>query len=298
MKQLNKNFFDIHADDYSLSDCSDNDIITLCKNEKLNSISILPNLDIFESSVKKFLEAKKGFYQDVKTYIHLNVLEGKSICSFGDLPDLVDYEGYFKISWFNLFIWNYIPPIRQKIKEQLTKEITAQINKCIQSKIVNKDALRITSNHHVHMIPVFFEALEDSINQNNFKVEYIRNTYDPLLIYIFSKEGLKYFSLKNFIKCHILNIYSKKVSRYILRNRLKDSYVMGIYLNGKMEESISTFIPDFEDYAAEDNRICEILFHPGLMYNTELTKEFKKIGFNNFHLSSNRKVEFNTCNRL
>ena len=56
---MNKNYFDVHADDYALSECSDNDILTLCKYEKLNSISILPNMQIFDQSVKKFLEEKK-----------------------------------------------------------------------------------------------------------------------------------------------------------------------------------------------------------------------------------------------
>lgn len=255
-------------------------------------------MQIFDQSVKKFLEEKKGFYQEVKTCIHLNLLEGKSVLPFGELPDLADYEGYFKITFAQLVLWNYTPYIRQKIKEQLTKEITAQINKCINAKIVNPEALRITSSHHVHMIPLVQEALEDSITQNNFKVEYIRNTHDPLWFYLFSSAGLKHFSFRNFIKCHMLNIYSRKFTHVILRNRLKDSYVLGIYLEGKMNESISEYITDFEDFAADENKICEILFHPGLMYQTELTKEFKKIRFNNFHLSSQRKVEFNTCNRL
>jgi predicted glycoside hydrolase/deacetylase ChbG (UPF0249 family) len=295
---LNKNYIDIHADDYGLSENSDNDIITLCQNEKLDSISIIPNLDIFESSIKKFLEAKKGFYQKVKVSVHLNFMEGKALSSVAELPDLVDYDGYFTVTWGNLFLWNYNPLKRDKIKQQLKTEITAQINKCISAKIIDKNAIRIDSHQHPHMIPLFFEALTEAVKENNFNVEYIRNTCDPLSFYLFERGCFKHLSIANVIKCFILNFYSKKISHWLRVNNLKDSYLCGVFYSGLMDDRILPVLPTFEDEAAEENKICEILFHPGLMYKTELTKEFKKIGFNDFHLSSNRKVEFNTCNRL
>ena len=295
---MNKNYIDIHADDYALSENSDNDIITLCQNEKLDSISIIPNLKIFDSSVKKYLEAKKGFYQKVKVSVHLNFLEGKALSSVVELPDLVDYDGYFTASWGNLFLWNYNPLKRENIKQELKTEIKAQINKCINSKIIDKNAIRLDSHHHTHMIPLVFEAMTEAIKENNFTVEYIRNTCDPLSFYLFEKGCFKHLSFANVIKCFILNHYSKKISRWLNLNSLKDSYVCGVFYSGLMDERILPVLPTFEDEAAEKNKICEVLFNPGLMYKTELTKEFKKIRFNDFHLSTSRKVEFNTCNRL
>lgn len=298
MKQLNKNLFDIHADDYALSESSDKDIINLCKNAKLNSISIIPNLDIFDSSVKKFLDSKPAFKHDIKISVHLNIMEGKSVAPIEALPNLVDKEGFFTVSWGKLFLWNYLPLVRRKIKKQLTKEITAQINACIDAKIMDPQGIRIDSHQHPHMIPLFFDALTDSIKENHYKIEYIRNTCDPIRFYLSNKNGLKSISLSNIIKCLILNFYSHKVSRYIKRSKLKDSYLFGVFFSGKMDERVASFIPVFEKKSETKNRICELLFHPGLMLETELTQEFTKTGFNEFHLSSNRKIEYNTCNSL
>lgn len=295
---MNRDCFDVHADDYALSESSDNDIVALCKNGKLCSISIIPNLRIFDSSVKKFLEAKDNGCENVKVSVHLNFMEGKCCAPVSELPSLVDGDGYFTVSWGKLFMWNYIPFLRKKIKNQLTTEITAQIKKCIDARIVDESALRIDSHQHPHMIPLFFEALADSIRENKFKVEYIRNTCDPIYFYLSKKGGLKGLSVANVVKCLILNFYSHRVSRYLRKNNLVNSYLCGVYFSGKMDERIHSIIPVFEKKALAKKRVTELLFHPGLMLENELTDEFKKDGFNEFHLSSNRKIEFDTCNSL
>ena len=53
--------FDFHADDYGLSEHSDNDIINLCITGKLNSISIMPNMCRFENSVQLYQNKKRNF---------------------------------------------------------------------------------------------------------------------------------------------------------------------------------------------------------------------------------------------
>jgi len=294
---LNSQSFDIHADDYALSESSDNDIIELCKRGKLNSISVIPNLRIFDSSVQKFLDTKKEC-QSIKVSVHLNFMEGKCCSHASELPSLVDSDGYFTVSWGKLFLWNYIPILRRKIKRQLSAEITAQISKCVAAGIVDAGAIRIDSHQHPHMIPLVFEALANSIHQNDFKVEYIRNTCDPIHFYLGKKDGMKDLSISNVIKCLILNFYSGKVSRYLRKNNLENSYLCGVYFSGKMDERIRSVMPVFEAKSTAKKRRTELLFHPGLMQKNELTDEFRKTGFNEFHLSSNRKLEFNTCNSL
>ena len=65
-----------------------------------------------------------------------------------------------------------------------------------------------------------------------------------------------------------------------------------------MDDRIIPFIPVFEKKSENTNHICELLFHPGHMLEAELTQEFTKTGFIEFHLSSNRKIEYSTCNSL
>lgn len=294
MKKLN-NILDIHADDYALSPKSDDDIIELCKLGKLNSISIIPNLIVFNSSVEKFLAAKKDFNNEIKVSVHLNVMEGKCCYSNpNEISHLVNSEGYFTTSWGKLFIANYIPFFRKIIKNELKKELNAQIECCIKSKIINPDLIRIDSHQHPHMIPIFYNAIFEVINEKKYSVDYIRNTCDPISFYKKNKTD----SFSNIIKCIILNHYSKRLSIKLKKIILPDSYLCGVYFSGKMDNRIIKSIPVFLKKAEEKNRIVELLFHPGLMLKDELNDDFTKEGFNNFHLSKNRHIEYETVMKI
>lgn len=179
---------DIHADDYALSYNSDNDILELCSGGYLNSISIIPNLDCFHQSAERLLKLQKTLGSCVLLSVHLNFMEGRCCADKTSLPDLVDSDGFFTVSWGKFFLWNYIPSIRKKIKQQLKIEILAQITKCIECGLFCKASLRIDSHQHTHMIPVVFEALKEAVvelENNNCKIEYIRNTQDPVRFYCF-----------------------------------------------------------------------------------------------------------------
>ena len=218
---------DIHADDFALSENSDKDILQLCKEGKLDSISIIPNLECFETAVAKFLSAQEESDKKILVSVHLNFMEGKCCAEKSLLPDLIDSEGFFTASWGKLFIWNYIPFIRKKIKIQLKTEILAQIKKCIAANVIDKNAIRIDSHQHPHMIPVVFDALKEAVlelENDGCKIEYIRNTQDPILLY----GGKDIFSM-NTIKCLILNFYSQKVKKYLVSKKLPVNYLCGVY---------------------------------------------------------------------
>lgn len=291
-KKLTNCIIDIHADDYALSDNSDTDIINLCLNGKLDSISIIPNLNIFYESVKKFIDSADTFPKNVKVSVHLNFMEGKSVLKKEDVPNLVDKNGFFNVSWGKLILWNYNPFLRKKIKEELKVEITAQIKKCIESGIINENFIRIDSHQHPHMIPIFFEALCNSISENNFSISYIRNSQDPIVPYITTKNA--HPGLINLIKCFILNFYSIKVRHYLKTHKLPIQILGGVAFSGLMNNRVFLVINKLIGKCRK-NETLEILFHPGTMYNKELTEEFTKIGFNEFHLSSNRETEYKTC---
>ena len=99
---------DIHADDFALSENSDKDILQLCREETLDSISIIPNLECFETAVANFLSIQEKSDKKILVSVHLNFMEGKCCAEKSLLPDLVDSEGFFTAYWGKLFIWNYI----------------------------------------------------------------------------------------------------------------------------------------------------------------------------------------------
>ena len=227
---------DIHADDFALSEKSDRDILQLCAERKLDSISIIPNLECFETAVAKFLSVQEESDKKILVSVHLNFMEGKCCAEKTLLPDLIDSEGFFTASWGKLFIWNYIPFIRKKIKIQLKTEILAQIKKCIAANVIDKNAIRIDSHQHPHMIPVVFDALKEAVlelENDGCKIEYIRNTQDPILLY----GGKDIFSM-NTIKCLILNFYSQKVKKYLVSKKLPVNYLCGVYFSGKMDSRL------------------------------------------------------------
>ena len=287
---------DIHADDFALSEKSDRDILQLCAERKLDSISIIPNLECFETAVAKFLSVQEESDKKILVSVHLNFMEGKCCAEKSLLPDLVDSEGFFTASWGKLFIWNYIPFMRKKIKIQLKTEILAQIKKCIAANVIDKNAIRIDSHQHPHMIPVVFDALKEAVlelENDGCKIEYIRNTQDQILLY----GGKDIFSM-NTIKCLILNFYSQKVKKYLVSKKLPVNYLCGVYFSGKMDSRLKKILPKFIKKAETQERNIELLFHPGTMLRSELTSEFKKEGFNEFHLSENRKTEYNTLKEI
>ena len=186
--------------------------------------------------------------------------------------------------------------MRKKIKIQLKTEILAQIKKCIAANVIDKNEIRIDSHQHPHMIPVVFDALKEAVlelENDGCKIEYIRNTQDPILLY----GGKDIFSM-NTIKCLILNFYSQKVKKYLVSKKLPVNYLCGVYFSGKMDSRLKKVLPNFIKKADKQDWNIELLFHPGTMLRSELTSEFKKEGFNEFHLSENRKIEYNTLKEL
>lgn len=286
------NEIDFHADDYALSEHSDNDILSLCKEGKLDSISVMVNMRRAPEAVKLLLDEAK-FPSPVLVSIHLNLMEGCPCANHEEVKDLVDDNGFFKVSWLQLVLWSYNPVKRNRIRKQLATEINAQIEKAIALGIADPKHLRLDSHQHPHMIPIVFDALEDAIKQHNYGVDYIRNSEDPIRFYL-RHPGL-YRTLRpiNLVKCMILNHYARHVRHGLQKMRIPATYLCGVCFSGHMDtERIRVMIPDFLKAGGEHHRPVEFLFHPGTMLKDEQTEEFTKPGFNEFHFSEGRRIEY------
>lgn len=293
--------FDFHADDFGISQNSCNDIISLAENKIINSLSILPNMNTFSYAVD-LLKNNRPIFESIKITVHLNFMEGHCCANPDSIPDLVDEKGYFKISWGKLFIYNYIPFLRNKIKLQLKTEIIAQTQKCIDAGLYNNKLLRFDGHQHTHMIPLVFEALimaVEHFENNGIKTEYIRNTEDPIRPYYKANDIKNTFAKINIIKCLILNFYSIKIKSKLKKMNLPVNYLCGVFFSGNMDfERLSKILPYYIIKPKKQNRIIEILFHPGSVLKDEITEEFVKPDFNVFHLSEGRKIEYQALNKF
>ncbi|MBR5017109.1 MAG: ChbG/HpnK family deacetylase [Spirochaetia bacterium] len=295
---MDKSLFNFHADDYAVSLSASQDINTLGTRGAIDSISILPNMGAFESSVSLM----KALPPAVKRGVHLNFMEGKSCLPASQIPDLVDGDGCFKVSWGTLLLANFNPLKRKAVKEQLAAEIAAQVEKCIEAGVVDPMALRLDSHQHPHMIPVVQDALFDAVEnleKQGRKVVFIRNTEDPISLYFHSWKTLRGFSPANMLKCIILNSFSSRLRKRLEAKGLPVGYLCGVFYSGHMDEQrLSGVLPAFEKLATRKNRRVEVLFHPGSVKKEEINEEFTKPGFVQFHLSENRNIEFNALCKL
>lgn len=104
----------------------------------------------------------------------------------------------------------------------------------------------------------------------------------------------KTYSFANILKCAILNFLSFRVRRKLKKAGLPIHYLCGVFFSGNMDKArLDKVLPYILKKCKNKNRGIEVLFHPGLVLTSELDKAFSKPGFNEFHLSSGRKAEFN-----
>ena len=159
------NKIDVHADDYGLTLNTSRDIMEGINAGKLHSISIMPNTTCFDKTREYFYNHIERDKMPVIS-VHLNFMEGYCVSDKSELGYLVE-EGLFHISWGTLVKYNYNFVIRNKVKEQLKKEIKAQLFRVIEGYhlLENGRKLRVDSHQHTHMIPAVFKALIKALTE-------------------------------------------------------------------------------------------------------------------------------------
>lgn len=286
-------YIDIHADDFAVSYHASQDIISLCKKGVLDSISIIPNMSCFDKSINLFQRERTTFPHEVLISIHLNFMEGHCVADTHLVPHLVDRSGNFSVSWGSLLLASYNPLKRRVIQNELAVEIKAQIDKIKSTGIITDD-IRIDSHQHPHMIPVVRDALCQVVNSHAYRFSFIRNSREPLSVYL--KHPSVFFSCSfiNVVKCTLLNLLSHTVVHSLRKESLADGYLCGVLFSGCMNQRLSKIANDLYCFSEKKKRPLEILFHPGSVNQNEITSEYCKPGFVLFHLSKNRHIEYQT----
>lgn len=295
VKRLNDLMVSIyfHADDYATSANADQDFIELCQQGKLDSFSIMPNMSCWAQSIDRYKDKVSTFKKRPKVSVHLNFMEGKACAKLADVNLLTDEQGLFCLSWGDLFKASCYSKHKVELREQLKIEIIAQIERVLLSGVMAPDQrLRIDSHQHTHMIPLVYDALSDALDEKGYHVEYIRNAYDPLSIYLRYPSLYATYSVINLIKCIILNTFSHRVQRKNRARNLADNILCGVMFSNNMDlKRVAKVLKAFKEKAQVRNATLEFLFHPGISLSSEITQEFTKQGFIDFHLAQTRDDE-------
>ena len=295
-KELNLPLIDFHADDYGYTVNTSKDILECVMNRSLDSFSIISNMPCFDECTEMLYNKIPSFPYLPLISIHINLVEG------------LGYDGLLlnEKSWSYYFINSFCIG-KSKLKDEIKKNIKYQIDKtwaviqkCFEIAknnnigILQKN-MRIDSHVHTHMIPIVWESLIEVIEENKYKVEYIRNSKEPLSPFIEEKELFPTYSIINVVKNRILMFLSKRVDNYCEKENLKKSYLCGLMFSGKMDEDrLNIIYPKLKSIAADKKRYLEILFHPGQALISEENETVIKEAYANFNSSSNRNIEKRT----
>ena len=295
---------DIHADDYALTVNTSGDMLSCMEKGQLDSISIVPNMACFGECMEMLYRAVPGLPFLPKMSVHLDFVEGHSLAGAGQVPLLVKDGGLMGLSWGGVFLLSYLPWKRRTAKEQLKKEIKAQIE-AVQAAVRHaadiadkhkiprmQKGIRIDSHQHAHMIPVVWEALVEVIIEEHYEVEYIRNSKEMMGEFLSETSLWKTYRPINFVKNRLLSLYSHKADRYAKKHDMEQMYLWGLIMSGRMDyDRIVRLYPKITARAEKDNRILEILFHPGLMLREEVSEEIGEEASRDFYLRQDRHVE-------
>ena len=274
-----------HADDFALAVASSKDIIELCRQGKVDSLSVIPNISCFDGCMKLYEEALPSFPRPVTLSVHLNVMEGRPVSNFLPLKDLADGKGLFKVSWLSLLAASFTPGKRGRVRAQLAQELAAQIRRCLGTGIFDKKAVCLDSHQHPHHIPVFFDALMDAVaelEKEGCTISCIRCSEDPLLPYLTTPALYGRIRPANVIKCIMLNMLATKVKRGLKKMNITPTYLSGVFFSGAMTEAnLRPVLPKLIALAERKGRPLELLFHPGQVPPEEIASrdEYQKPGF-------------------
>lgn len=303
---------DIHADDYALTVNTSKDMLSCMKKGQLDSISIVPNMSCFQECMELFYQAVPKMPFLPKISVHLDFVEGHCLAGPEQVPLLVK-EGseLMGLSWGGLFMLSCLPWKRREAKKQLKKEIRAQIER-VQGAVIHgmdlakergiaceQKHIRIDSHQHAHMIPVVWEALAEVIEEEEYEVEYIRNSREVLGVFAAKTSLWRTYRPVNFVKNRLLAFYSYRVERYMENHGMEQMYLWGLIMSGHMDhDRIKALYPAMVRKAQRDGRILEILFHPGQTLPGEVTEEIGEEAAEEFYLRPDRHVEMEAVGRI
>ena len=263
--------FILNADDFGMSEAYNRAVLEGYSSGILKSASIAANGEAFEEAWRKVIPA----CPELGVGIHLNVIEGKSLCM--RLDRLTDADGNFNNSYVQLLLKS-LNKKDTAFMEQLEKEFRAQIEEVMKYTKVT----HIDSHVHVHSIPAIFELVCKLASE--YGIKQIRSQYEkPYII----PDVFKHLNLKypvNLIKVMLLNFFTllneSKVHKYQLNT---NDYLIGVAYTSMM----NSLTVSYGLMAIKYDRVTvEALIHPCRYEDGTIDNHFAE-----FQITKNKKLK-------
>lgn len=261
--------FILNADDFGMSNAFNRAVLEGYEFGILKSTSLTANGEAFEDACQNVIPV----CPNLGIGIHLNIIEGKSLCS--DLNQLTDSDGNFINSYGQLLLKSIYS---DDFLKQVEKEFRAQIEKVL----AETEVTHIDSHVHTHSIPRIFEIVCRLAKE--YGIKQIRTQYEkPYII----PDVFKHLNLKypvNLIKVALLNTFTlineNKVKEYGLNT---NDYLLGVSYTSMMTSLAISYGLMAIKY---DNIIAEALIHPCRYEDGTVDNHFEE-----FQITKNLKLK-------
>lgn len=253
---------EFHADDFGLFAAQSKRILQCREPGALNGISIFPNGDELTECLTFLTD------NHLALTIHLNLMQGHSLADPCLVPLLTDQKGVFSVGFGELLFCS-LSGKRDAYKQQLKRELSAQIRALLPVFQEKNLPLRIDGHAHWHMIPVVFDALMEVIRDEMLPVSYIRFPAEPVSVYLKNFFWILPFPPVNIIKSFLLSILSFLNRRRwkSLLCQMEERVFLGVLLSGCFDlKRMRAVLSDAEALSKKRGCGLELLAHPGAVY--------------------------------
>ena len=248
----------LHADDFGLTAGITRDLLEEIDKGSLRSVSVVPNGYDFEHAVKE-LKERSG----IRISIHLNLCEGYPVLPSTQVGRLVDGRGLFNESFLSLWSRFLFAGREEKVElgYQIKLEFKAQIERVCEALSIARGDILIDGHQYFHLIPPIFKIVQELHTEYRFSC--IRIPYEPFFICTNGEGFLRSYLGPNLVK-HLLLKFLSILQKPSLQKAgiLSNKCLIGILFSGRMSTSsvrsaLSCVSPN------DDDRVVEIVFHPG-----------------------------------
>lgn len=282
-----------HADDYGISEKQAADVRDCAANGCLNSVSLMPNSPVLPETAEALLRE----LPDVKTSVHLNLVEGRCVSDPSKIPLLVDERGCFRLSYGTMLLKSVLPG-HSALKRQIEAELSAQIAR-VRGVLPEGRPLRLDSHQHFHAIPLVFSAMMNVAERENLPVEFIRMPDEPILPFLQTPAARRHIRPVNYIKVFLLKFLLLFDRPRFRKTGIRTAVFCGVALSGDMNaRDVAQLLPALARYAGKRGADLELLFHPGMPDGLKECLDTQKKDFVAFNLSDKRRAEFDALHTL
>lgn len=148
-----------HADDLGLSPATNQAILELASDGRLDSTSLLVNGPVAADGADAWLSLSRTQPQ-LQLCLHLCLTEGPACANPISVPDLVDDQGHLQRSFGQWLVLGLLPaqhPSRRRLERQLGLEVAAQIQRF--RTLCGQGPIHIDGHQHIHLVPIVLDAV-------------------------------------------------------------------------------------------------------------------------------------------